>query len=223
METYNPEKTKQRTYLPELKAIIERNEFLLLGQKELAEMGDKKDTLRHSQRMTNLGYLLAKRQNFSEGEIKFFVEACLLHDIGKIEVPLRYLTRPTKKFSPKDMQVIKKHPRRGYEILKHSKRSPRVYYPVLLHHQFQEKPYPETNARTLKNLSDVEDVDVDNARLLAMVDVFDRCAFGAKNIEPLPLDQIKPALMKQFNQKSDEEIIDFLISHRETIKNLNQG
>lgn len=222
MEIYKPEKPKSKIYFSEVRAIIESDRFLTEEQEEFAGRGDKKDTLRHSQRITNLGYLLGKKKGFSSDEIKLFVEACLLHDIGKTETPLKYLTRPSGKFGSKDMQVVKKHPRRGYEILKHHNRSPRVYYPVLLHHEFQEKPYPATNADLLIKLQKIEDIDIDNARLLAMLDVFDICAFGRPyvKIEPLTLGQVREKMMAQFTEEGDGEIIDFLISQYELIKEL---
>ncbi len=74
METFNPEKSRPKIYLPEVRAIIEGDRFLLDNHKALASMSDKKDTLHHSERMTNLGYLLAKHHNFSEEETTLFVE-----------------------------------------------------------------------------------------------------------------------------------------------------
>ncbi|MFH0929954.1 MAG: HD domain-containing protein [Candidatus Moraniibacteriota bacterium] len=230
LEDFNPEKSKPKIYLPEVRAIIEiinnegddeSKDFLKKREKDLAGMSAKKDTLRHSQRMTNLGYLLAKERNFSEEEIKFFVEICLLHDIGKIQLPQKYLARPFGKFSAKDFEVVRKHSIQGYAHLKQEKRSPRVYNPILIHHEFQEQPYPDTKASVLKLIENIEDIDVDNARLLAMIDVFDRRVFGSSNIPPQPRDQAEEELKKQFDQPGDEEVINFLFDQYEKIKNLN--
>jgi len=215
-DTPNPEKHKLEIYLPEVRAIIEKDRFLLDGQKALASMSDKRDTLHHSERMTNLGYLLAKQRNFSEEETKLFVEICLLHDIGKTEVSQKHLTKPFGKFGPKDLEAVKKHPRYGYSYLKHEDRSPRVYNPVLLHHQFQPKPYPKIGIEFQK----MEDIDVDNARFLAMLDVFDTRVFGRPyaKIEPQPRDEAERELKKQFDQPGDEGVIDFLFLHSKEIR-----
>jgi len=142
----------------------------------------------------------------------------LLHDIGKKDIPPKHLTRQFDKFSPKDMEVVRKHVRIGYTELKKAKRSPRVYNAVLLHHQFQEIPYPKIGAE----FREIEDTDVDNARLLAMLDVFDTLAFGRPyvRIEALPLDQVKEKLAIQFDQPGDESIINFLASQYEKAKSL---
>lgn len=219
LEDFNPEKPKSKIYFPEVRAIIESEKFLRDGQKELAGMSAKKDTLRHSQRMTNLGYLLAKHRNFSEEETRLFVETCLLHDIGKTELPQKYLAKPSNKFSAKDLEIVGKHAHRGYIYLKHEGRDPRVFLPVLLHHQYQKKSYPAIGTQ----FKEIEDVDVDNSRLLAMLDVFDVYAFGRplSKTDPLTRDQAEQKLKEQFDQPGDEEVIVFLFSQYEEVKDLN--
>ncbi len=69
----------------------------------------------------------------------------------------------------------------------------------------------------------MEDIDIDNARLLAMLDVFDTRVFGRPyaKIEPQPRDEAEEKLKAQFDQPGDEEIINFLFSQYEEIRNLN--
>ena len=43
--------------------------------------------------------------------------ASFVHDIGKVSIPFEYLTKPTK-LSPLEMNIIKEHAEKGYEILK---------------------------------------------------------------------------------------------------------
>ena len=57
--------------------------------------------------------------------------------------------------------------------------------------------------------------------MLAMVDVFDRLVFGGTNIPPMKHDQAEEKLKEQFDQPGDEEVIEFLFSQCEKIKNLN--
>lgn len=226
LEDFNPEKPKPKIYLPEVRTIIdiinsESEDFLKKREKDLAGMSAKKDTLRHSQRITNLGYLFARHHNFSEEEINLFVETCLLHDIGKTELPQKYLSRTTEKFGQKDLKIVGKHAFGGYIYLKHERRSPRVYLPILLHHQYQKKSYPAIGIQ----FKEIEDVDVDNSRLLAMLDVFDVYAFGRplSKTDPLPREQAEEKLKEQFDQPGDEEVIDFLFDQYETIKELSQN
>ncbi|MCX6762458.1 MAG: HD domain-containing protein [Candidatus Moranbacteria bacterium] len=221
LENFHPEKPKPKIYLPEVRAIINSIKYLRDKEKELTGKGDKKDTLHHSQRVANLGYLLAKHQKFSDEETNFFVETCLLHDIGKMQVPVKYLTRASGKFGSKDRKVLTHHPDWGYSILKDEGRSPRVYNPVYYHHEYQEQSYPDTKAKVLKRMENTEDIDFDNARLLAMADVFDRRIFGSSNIPPQLPEQAEEKLKEQFDQPGDAEIIAFLFLQCEEIKNLN--
>lgn len=230
MEMYDLEKPKPKIYLPEVRAIIlgDPDDFLRKREKDLAAEPDKKDLLRHSQRTANFSYLLAKERCMLDEETRFFVEAGLEHDIGKIKIPAKYLTRPTEKFTLRDLKVIQMHPEWGYKYLKKEGRSPYVYFPTLLHHEFQdERSYPPT-PRLLKKLGEIEeninvDTIIDNSRLLAILDVFDTYAFGRAyvNIKPIPLEQAEEKLKGQFNQPEDEEIIDFLMKQYETIKELS--
>lgn len=217
MEIHKPE--KQSVYLDPVREIIESDIFFKWALGQMEGINDEKNTLQHSQRIANLGYLLAKHLKFPKRKVYDFVEACLVHDIGKIKMPASILVKPGKEFTDEDRKIISGHAREGKEILKTQGRSPRVYNMALLHHEFQEKYYPEIGIEA----ADFEDEDVDNARLLAMIDVFDRYAFGAANIKPLPQDEWKPSLLKQFSEKGDEETIDFLISQYEMIKGLKAG
>ncbi len=212
------EQPKPKIYLPEVREFIVNDSFLKWGIEQLKEIDDDGNTLRHSQRITNLGYRLAKKLNFSEEKEYDFLEACLLHDIGKISTPASILMKPHDEFTDEDMEVVRKHPREGKEILEMQGRSPRVCNAVLLHHEFQKKSYPALGAE----YREIEDIDVDNARLLAMLDVFDTVVFGRQNIEPVPEEMRKITWMKQFDQKGDEEIIDFFLSQYETINNLSK-
>ena len=182
--------------------------------------------MRHSQRMANLGFLLAKKLNFSDEETKLFVEACLLHDIGKAVLPQWYLNIPSNKFSEKDLKVVSEHAMLGYKYLREEKRDSRVRNPILLHHEFQKKhPYPPTKGNMLRILGAMDDKDIDNGRLLAILDNFDTQAFGRAHvaIEPSSLDKVKKWLRDEqgFNQPGDEEVIDFLCDRYETIKDLS--
>lgn len=225
----NIEQPKPKIYLPEVGEIIlsDPTGFLKKCEKELAAEPDKKETLHHSQRIANLGCLLAKERGMTDQETRFFVEACLLHDIGKIKIPDKYLTKKSENFTEKDFNVIKMHPEWGYKYLKSEGRSPYSYLPALLHHEFQdERSYPPTQ-RLLKKLGDIEedadiDIIIDNSRLLAILDVFDTYAFGRPyvNIKPKTLDEGEEMLNKQFKEPGEREIISFLKSKYETIRKL---
>lgn len=216
MEIYNPERKRPKIYLPETRKILEGDVYLKWALRMLEEINDEGDTLRHSQRTANLGFLLARHLNYSKEEIEFFAEVNVLHDIGKIEVDSSILTKPSDIFSDEDMKKVSQHALDGYGIVE--SRNPRAAKIILLHHEFQARPYPKIDIEALN----IPPEDIELARRLAIIDVFDTCAFGRQNIKSLPLAQCKAKLMQQFKQKGDEELIDFLMSQYETIKELQR-
>lgn len=72
----------------------------------------------HSERVANYALSLAKEVgNFSEEELKSFNYACLLHDIGKINIPDHILMKPSK-LTKEEYDIIKTHPLVGAEAIK---------------------------------------------------------------------------------------------------------
>ena len=59
--------------------------------------------------------------------------AGLLHDIGKIKIPNEVLEKPGKP-TDEEYELIKKHPKLGYEMLKHQNIDPHVRKAALMHH-----------------------------------------------------------------------------------------
>lgn len=215
MEHSISEKPRLPVYLSEVGDVFQSDAFFKTAEDKLRSMSDRENTLRHSRRVVNIGCLLAKHLKFSEEKMEDFIEACFLHDIGKTKIRNpEALMRPEGEFTKEDWEIISEHARMGYLHLREAGRSPRVYNPVLLHHAFQDQAYPEIGIEA----ASLTEEDIDMARLLAMVDVFDTCVFGRDNIRSIPIEQAKAALMKQFGETGDKELINFLERNIETIK-----
>ena len=67
----------------------------------------------------------------------------LLHDVGKITIPTSILNKQGA-LSDEDWEVIRNHPRASYSILKG--RFPIIADIALIHHQFQDNPYPRVRS-----------------------------------------------------------------------------
>lgn len=64
----------------------------------------------HSERVANYALSLAKQTGiFSKDELKSFNYACLLHDIGKINIPDHILMKPSK-LTDEEFKIIMTHP-----------------------------------------------------------------------------------------------------------------
>ena len=74
-------------------------------------------TAGHQRRVAHLAASIAELMGLSDEEIEGIFLGALIHDIGKIAVPAEILSRPGK-LRGEDIQYLKIHCEKGYEILK---------------------------------------------------------------------------------------------------------
>jgi putative nucleotidyltransferase with HDIG domain len=100
-------------------------------------------TAGHQRRAAELARAIAREMNLSEWAVIGIHIAGLLHDVGKVAVPIEILNKPGK-ISQYEFSIIKTHCRVGYQILQ------RVAFPwpiaqvILQHHErLDGSGYPE--------------------------------------------------------------------------------
>lgn len=92
-------------------------------------------TARHSMNVCMLAITLSSFIGADEDTIKEMGVGALLHDIGKIKIPLEILNKPGK-LTDDEFELIKKHPEFGVEILQDSRDlSPESIEVVYAHHE----------------------------------------------------------------------------------------
>jgi PAS domain S-box-containing protein/putative nucleotidyltransferase with HDIG domain len=74
-------------------------------------------TAGHQRRVSDLARSIATRLSLPAEQIDEIRLAALVHDLGKISVPAEILNKPGR-LNPQEFDLIKDHPRVGYEILK---------------------------------------------------------------------------------------------------------
>jgi PAS domain S-box-containing protein/putative nucleotidyltransferase with HDIG domain len=74
-------------------------------------------TAGHQRRVSDLARSIATRLQLPDEQVDEIRLAALVHDLGKISVPAEILNKPGR-LSPHEFDLIKDHPRIGYEILK---------------------------------------------------------------------------------------------------------
>jgi two-component system response regulator RpfG len=134
----------------------------------LARAGEYRDeeTGNHVVRMARYARLIAEHLKLDDEECEAIELAAPMHDIGKIGVPDQILRKPGR-LSAEEYEVIKQHPRIGFEILKDS---PSKYLQLgaviaLGHHEkFNGGGYPNGLEGEAIPLA---------ARIVAVADVFD--------------------------------------------------
>jgi len=88
----------------------------------------------HQRRVALLSSAIAKELKLSNYDIEGIYLTGLLHDIGKISIPLSILSKPSRLNNPETM-IIKLHPQDAYEILKAIEFPWPVAQTVLQHHE----------------------------------------------------------------------------------------
>lgn len=119
------------------------------------------DTYQHSFDVFILGTLFAKKLKIDD--IEQFAVGCLLHDVGKLEIPKSILDKSSK-LSEQEYESVKNHTIYGYRMLKQQDFPEYVANLAKSHHERVEgSGYPDG----LKNAEIKEEIKV-----LAIVDVY---------------------------------------------------
>jgi len=100
----------------------------------LARLKTKDDyTYMHSVAVCGLMVALARHMGLGDSEVREAGLAGLLHDVGKMQMPLEVLNKPGA-LTDAEFDVMRKHPERGWELLKDGAKVPVVALDVCLHH-----------------------------------------------------------------------------------------
>lgn len=111
----------------------------------LALMVEKRDpyTSGHQRKVSELSTAIARKMNLSEETVQGIRIAGILHDIGKLMVPLEYLNKPGK-LDPLEFSIIKTHPQHAYDMLKTIDFPFPIDQVVLQHHEkYDGSGYPQ--------------------------------------------------------------------------------
>ncbi|HEY1209569.1 MAG TPA: PAS domain S-box protein, partial [Terracidiphilus sp.] len=86
----------------------------------IADTVDQRDpyTAGHQRRVADLCIGIAKKIGLPENRAHGLRLAAIIHDLGKIAIPAELLSKPGR-LSTAEFNLIKEHPRLGYEIIKH--------------------------------------------------------------------------------------------------------
>jgi HD-GYP domain-containing protein (c-di-GMP phosphodiesterase class II) len=118
----------------------------------------------HSERVSHYCMRLAAHLGINDKEKKMLQLAALLHDIGKIGTPGHILSKP-ESLDEEEMECIKEHPQKGYNIVKPLEKLSDSLPGILHHHErYDGQGYPAG----LKG----EEIPF-QARIIAVADTYD--------------------------------------------------
>jgi PAS domain S-box-containing protein/putative nucleotidyltransferase with HDIG domain len=124
-------------------------------------------TAGHQDKVARLAAAIAKKMNLSEEIIRGIQMAGVIHDIGKMYIPVDILSKPSK-LSSIEMQLIRTHSQAGYDIMKNIEFPWPVARIILEHHERMDgSGYPNGQSNN--------DILLE-ARIIAVADVVDAIA-----------------------------------------------
>jgi HD-GYP domain-containing protein (c-di-GMP phosphodiesterase class II) len=132
-------------FLHNVAMYVEQRGLFLGTLKALTAAIDAKDpyTFGHSERVALLASRLARACDMDDAQAERVRIAGLVHDVGKIGVPEAVLGKPGR-LTEAEFELIKRHPRIGYNILKDLTLLEDILPGVLYHHErWDGKGYPQ--------------------------------------------------------------------------------
>jgi HD-GYP domain-containing protein (c-di-GMP phosphodiesterase class II) len=115
----------------DISSSVARNPGALISIARLKSADDY--TYMHSVAVCGLMIALSRQLNFDAGQMREAGMAGLLHDVGKMAIPLEVLNKPGK-LTDAEFALIKGHPAAGHAMLKDGRGITEVSLDVCLHH-----------------------------------------------------------------------------------------
>ncbi len=129
--------TERKQTEEEIRRTLERLRGAMEGTiQAMALTMEMKDTYTggHQRRVTQLACAIAKEMGLSEEQVEGIRLAGIIHDIGKISIPIEILSK-SGRISEIEFSLVKVHPQAGYDILKTIEFPYPVAQIVLQHHE----------------------------------------------------------------------------------------
>lgn len=165
---------------------------------------DAKDscTGRHSNRVSEYAYILAKKVSLDLQEVEWVRLAAVMHDIGKIGIPESILCKQGK-LTRDEYEVMKKHPIIGAKILKPIKPLEKVATLVLYHHEYWNGAgYPQGLSK--------EDIPI-GARIVSIVDAYQAMISNRPYRPALPFEEVINKLRAGKEKQWEPDLIELFI------------
>lgn len=168
-----------------------RNNSLLLDELRFYH----RDTYNHSIRVAKLSFDMGKALYFPSIYQEYLCTAGLLHDIGKVKIPIEILDCETG-LNIEQRKIIEKHPTFGYQIL--------ISHPieiikkiVVAHHEFKINSYPRRSPRGSDELVNKL------SQIVAIADIYDALISARSYKEPMGSSTILQILQEQYTGNSE--------------------
>lgn len=156
------------------------------------------DTYIHSVNVAILATLIGLQMGFTGQTLRELTLGAMLHDIGKSAIPFEILNK-TANLTPAELEIIKKHPVLGEEMIRRTKLSSEVLSIIRHHHErWNGKGYPDGVRKRAIPL---------NAQIVAVSDVFDALVADRPYRKGLPPYHALEIIIAGSSEEFSEEIV----------------
>lgn len=156
-------------------------------------------TAGHSTRVTMVGLAIGRRLGLDERQLESIHRCGLLHDIGKLGIPVEILDKPGR-LTDDEMDIMKQHPAIGARIVAPISAYADVLAAVRHHHEhYDGSGYPDGLAG--------EEIPL-IARIFAVADVFDALASPRPYREAWSPEQVVEYIAKGAGTQFDPQVVE---------------
>lgn len=180
------------------------NDLYIQTVTALSEAVDAKDryTSGHSKRVAEYSRMIAARMGKSKKEQEEIYRAGLLHDVGKIRIPVEIINKPGR-LTDEEFNIIKIHPVTGYHILRGISGNSDIAIAAKYHHErYDGKGYP--NGLEGENIPE-------SARILGVADSYDAMTSNRSYRNALPQDVVRAEIEKGKGTQFDPYVADVML------------
>lgn len=181
--------------------LLKAYDLTIEGWSKAMDMRDE-ETENHTKRVTNLAIHLANRLGFKNEQLLFIQRGAMLHDIGKLGVPDRILSKPGH-LTEDEWRIMQRHPQFAFNML-----VPIEYLhtcldiPYCHHEKWDGTGYP----RKLKG----DQIPL-AARLFAIVDVYDALTSDRPYRKAWTPEKAKEYIREQSGKHFDPNIVEVFL------------
>jgi HD-GYP domain-containing protein (c-di-GMP phosphodiesterase class II) len=163
----------------------------------------------HSPYFSKLVTTIGMEMKLDEKQIEAIKYASLLHDAGKIEIPLEILTKTTK-LTTKEYNIIKRHPIKGAQILRPLQILKPAIPIIMYHHErYNGTGYPSRLKKGQIPLG---------ARIMAVADAFEAMVYGRPYRERMNMDLAIKEIKKKSGTQFDPRVVEAFLK---VVKKIN--
>jgi putative nucleotidyltransferase with HDIG domain len=195
--------------------LYEEQQRIVLGSiKSIASLLDMRvpQEYTHSPYFSRLVATIAHQMHLDEKQVESLKFASLLHDAGKVDIPLEILTKTTK-LTPREYRIIKRHPVKGAQILR-PLQILRPVVPIIMHHH---EKYNGTGYPSKLKKGQIPQ----GARIMAVADAFEAMVYGRPYRERMDINSALKEIKKKSGTQFDPKVVEAFLKVAKKINTKN--